>query len=819
MNAGGILTYGSFGNYPSPLSNDACSLAPLNSTLVTTPDGFDVTAMVTLPNQLGVYYQVYAYGENSPGGPPNWTQVGSWTSTSGSPDFSLSTPAAQTLMAGQAANVSETITPQNGFNSAVTLNWMNQGSWPAGLTASFSPNPAGTSSMIAIGAASGTPGGTYTLTFSGTGGRLSHTASVGVTVGAAPPAVVSVTPSAGTGATQTFSAVYSDSSGGSAIRYAYLLLNTSVDGTNACYLYYDSVARSFGLMNDPATGAVGTAAPLTPTPLQNSQCVFRPSISTATVSGSNLTVNFAIDFKPSFAGAKNVYLYATDTSGLATGWQQPQNATYTATDVHISGPALLEANLGFPPFDHYDTSSPGNSYVPNCPAGLSVRGCYQMLFASYAQQGVTGVRFFFQMCGSSSSTALYNCGQAQNLVALNQTWVSKVRDFMADIKAGGIASVAVAPDYDDPVGYQNAYVDTPLPPNGLTTVSLLFNLQATRPYVANPREKSTDPPYASGFPFEGTYHGTDAPPDGTPYFIPNLSYRFSPANPIFVGWDKIFQVFDAVLGTFDSASGHPLNLTEFEIVGEQNLIGFPVLARHIYDDKHGNVDVYGTVRGLVSTHGFDPGKTGFPVAASGTNVAGFQCLSLYGDSASIITQSEFTSALAGGGFGDISGATDTEKGLYCGGVLADQGVVLPNGGYPQLPKVVDIHIYPCVGGQNGCDPSQSIDALTTEASHTFSAVKAFLDSFAPTNPPGWRGYNETLYNAQFILGETHGNSTYLLNGTAVTCDGAGAPAFAPFGTVLAFDQSGLRGRTLPAGSQAWFTGPGAIPLTRVMRFR
>ena len=98
-------------------------------------------------------------------------------------DFTLSSPPLQNVPAGQSINgVPESITRTNGFNSLVNLSWTNASSWPAGLSASFTQNPAATSTSISISTAPSTPAGTYILNFSGTASGKYHTASVSVRV-------------------------------------------------------------------------------------------------------------------------------------------------------------------------------------------------------------------------------------------------------------------------------------------------------------------------------------------------------------------------------------------------------------------------------------------------------------------------------------------------------------------------------------------------------------------------------------------------------------------------------------------------------------
>lgn len=96
------------------------------------------------------------------------------------PDFSLSaSPASQTVGRGQTASYTVTIAPSGGFSGAVGLSVRGQ---PAGSSASFSPNPATSSSTLSVGTARGTKPGTYTLTITGTSGALSRTTTATLVV-------------------------------------------------------------------------------------------------------------------------------------------------------------------------------------------------------------------------------------------------------------------------------------------------------------------------------------------------------------------------------------------------------------------------------------------------------------------------------------------------------------------------------------------------------------------------------------------------------------------------------------------------------------
>ena len=141
-----------------------------------------------------------------------------------------------------------------------------------------------------------------------------------VPVSAAPPAPVSVSPSSGSGASQTFIATFSDGAGAADITAARILINSSLSGTSACFLYYVGGSQLLYLLSDagafqtPITiGTLGT--------LSNSQCSLNVGASSAVLSGNTLTLNLAVTFTPAFAGPKNVFLEAQNAEVLSA-WAQ-----------------------------------------------------------------------------------------------------------------------------------------------------------------------------------------------------------------------------------------------------------------------------------------------------------------------------------------------------------------------------------------------------------------------------------------------------------------------------------------------------------------
>jgi hypothetical protein len=177
------------------------------------------------------------------------------------------------------------------------------------------------------------------------------------------PSVISVSPTSGSANLATFTAQFSDTGGGSTITAAALLVNTSASTTSGCYVSYNPAINLFSIYTDAGTGVLSTITPGSGS-AQNSQCGLTGAGSTATISGTTLTVTFSLTFLPAFSGSKTVYLQAADPSSktawvaeggftvtIAAGTPQSISVTPNAgggaaqTFVATYGNTVLESNL------------------------------------------------------------------------------------------------------------------------------------------------------------------------------------------------------------------------------------------------------------------------------------------------------------------------------------------------------------------------------------------------------------------------------------------------------------------------------------------
>jgi hypothetical protein len=132
------------------------------------------------------------------------------------------------------------------------------------------------------------------------------------------PANVGVSPSSGSGATQTFTLQFSDPSGATNLTCVSVLFSTSASSSTACLVTYTRAQNALALLTD-AGAAPGTSITPGSGTQQNSQCQLNGANSSVSSAGTLLTLNLAIAFKSAFNGAKTVYLQATNPAG-STSW-------------------------------------------------------------------------------------------------------------------------------------------------------------------------------------------------------------------------------------------------------------------------------------------------------------------------------------------------------------------------------------------------------------------------------------------------------------------------------------------------------------------
>ncbi len=178
--------------------------------------------------------------------------------------------------------------------------------------------------------------------------------SLSIDVRAGPPNVTVAFPFSSQGTTTNLTFGVSHPDGLARLGIINLLINSSLDARNACYLAYSVPQRVLYLVNDG--GPTGGLSPglLIGSPntgsIANTQCRIFAEGSSAVANGNILTLTFNASFTESFAGSKIVYLAARTTDELTQGW-----AAYGVHEIPIPNPT----------FPNSSPLNPGSGVIAN----------------------------------------------------------------------------------------------------------------------------------------------------------------------------------------------------------------------------------------------------------------------------------------------------------------------------------------------------------------------------------------------------------------------------------------------------------------------
>jgi putative pyrroloquinoline-quinone-binding quinoprotein len=157
------------------------------------------------------------------------------------------------------------------------------------------------------------------------------------------PGVLSVNPSSGSGAgPQVFDAVYSDTGGANDLQAVYLDFGSAGFAAHSCIAAYVPGPNELYLFNDNSTGALGPIAlGAGGGAVSNSQCALLSGSSSASLSGTNLTVPFTIQFLAGYTGLQQIFGLAQTYAGVQSGGGVPTDlGTWTPATSTTSAVSL-----------------------------------------------------------------------------------------------------------------------------------------------------------------------------------------------------------------------------------------------------------------------------------------------------------------------------------------------------------------------------------------------------------------------------------------------------------------------------------------------
>jgi len=378
----------------------------------------------------GSYSAVTGYDLVTGWGSPNGTGlIDALAAMSTSANFSISVlPTSVSVALGSNGTSTITTAVSGGFNSAIALSAVGQ---PTGVTVSFSPTsvaaPGSSTSTMTITVASNAAAGSYTVTVTGTGGGLIHTATVSLTVNTAanPLQFYPLTPCrvADTRSFANFPAPFGAPSLAGNSSRSFPLLSSSY-----CAIPSSAVAYSLNITAVPTTSYLGW---LTVWPTGQPQ----PVVSTLNAWNGLITANAAIVLAGT-GGAISVYASdPTDVFMDIDGYFAPPHSSgldfYPVTPCRIADTrsfANFPAPFGAPPL-------PGNGTraFPLLSSSCGVPGT-----ASVYSLNVTAV----PDTGYLGWLTLWATGQPQPVASTLNAWDGLITANAAIVPAGTGGSIS-----------------------------------------------------------------------------------------------------------------------------------------------------------------------------------------------------------------------------------------------------------------------------------------------------------------------------------------------------------------------------------------
>jgi hypothetical protein len=318
------------GNECSVDTSSAAAFMSGTALTLTLPIHFNIAAgTVVLP--------IYMRTATNEGTDTGYQQAGQFTiNPTSEPGFTVSlSPNPQPfagIRIGDSISYTLTVNPYGGFNEAVNFSAASSAlhnTTTAPLHFNFNPTSvtgAG-STTLTISADSSNAPDLYSIQTLEQSPSASSTYNFHLAVANAPPAV-SIYPYPGSGSNQVFTIVANDYDTAANISGANLLFAATLDGRNACWVFWDGTNNELWLADDDAStwisaGRVGSA-----NTASNSQCtvggtegkVFLPN-SLSHPNTSEVDVYIPVSFQPGFSGTKSIFVRAGNREGFDSGYQ------------------------------------------------------------------------------------------------------------------------------------------------------------------------------------------------------------------------------------------------------------------------------------------------------------------------------------------------------------------------------------------------------------------------------------------------------------------------------------------------------------------
>lgn len=246
------------------------------------------------------------------------------------------------------------------------------------------------------------------------------------------PTLVSVSPSSGSGQSQDFTVTVSDSLGALSISYIDLLINGSLNGQNACWIYFDHAAKQISLAGDSGWGT------------SNTHCA--ASLDSASDNGNTATLAVKVTFSSTWTGVKNIWAAAGDGAGNNSNYQQM--GTFDVGS--IAAPVLsMSPTSGSGPGGTFSFTSTGQGGASN-PAGENV-----LINSSVNGAGACWMYFNGQLWLADDQGANWSRAAAGQSLQNSQCTVSSLQDLSSGNAASFQVTIAFGAGF---TGKKNVYL-------------------------------------------------------------------------------------------------------------------------------------------------------------------------------------------------------------------------------------------------------------------------------------------------------------------------------------------------------------------------
>jgi hypothetical protein len=330
------------GSSGSTLTGDDCTVDTTAVTVSASGNNLTLNVPVTVTFADNNTWHIFVDAQNKENLDSGYTHLATVTvqSSSGAQNFMVSLAPRETQYqpAGSSTQYTVTITTTGGFDQPITFQGFSTPSQSGNTTQlSFAFNPAtvtgpGTTTMTVTSPASATPD-YYSLVVSGVAQSLTQSSQpVQLRIDNAPPAIT-LSPTSGTGSSANFVLTWSDST---QVSYLNLLIAPSLNGSNACWIFFDTTSRKLYLASDDVSSwtyayqvqSTPFNGPTTGPGASNSQCTFGSNATWDADSGAvngfhsgHNMLTIPVTFKPAFAGTKTTYVNGANGAGFVSGYQ------------------------------------------------------------------------------------------------------------------------------------------------------------------------------------------------------------------------------------------------------------------------------------------------------------------------------------------------------------------------------------------------------------------------------------------------------------------------------------------------------------------